>query len=616
MNRYPIWKYVLIAVILVIGAVYAAPNLYGEDPVLQVSVSARKDAIDPGAQAQAVTALKTHNLPYKSVELGERSLMIRFHNTEDQLKAYDIVRQAMGNSYVVALNLASATPNWLRDLGALPMYLGLDLRGGVHLLMEVDMQAAITTKMQQYVGEMRTTMRKEDIRGARVRLDGDTLKISFRDSAARDKAASAIADQYRELKVEDKGDQELEAGLTEAARRDEQRQALQQNITTLRNRVNELGVAEPIIQQQGENRIVVQIPGVQDPARVKEILSATATLEFRLVDENGDPRAAEQGRVPPNDLLYHERNGTPILLERRVMLTGDSITDASSGIDHQTGGPSVSISLDGKGGRMFSHATRDAVGRLLAVVYIESKNVTHMVNGKQVKEKKRVEEVINVARIREQLGQRFQITGLDSTREARNLALLLRAGALRAPIDIVEERTIGPSLGQDNIDQGFRSVVIGLALVFVFMLFWYRAFGLIANLGLLANLVLIVAILSLMQATLTLPGIAGIVLTVGMAVDANVLIYERIREELKLGNSPQSSIAAGYDKAFSTIADANITTLLAALVLFGMGTGPVKGFAITLSIGILTSMFTAIMVTRAIVNLTYGRKRRLTKLSI
>jgi len=616
MNRYPIWKYILIAVILLVGAIYAAPNLYGEDPVLQISVSARKDAIDPGAQAQAETALKAQNLPYKSIEAGGRSLLIRFRNTEDQLKAFDIVRQAMGSSYVVALNLASATPTWLRDLGALPMYLGLDLRGGVHLLMEVDMQAAIATKVEQYVGELRTTMRKEDIRGARVVREGDKLKISFRDTATRDRAVDVIANQYRDLNVVSRDDTGIDASLTEVARREEQRQALQQNITTLRNRVNELGVAEPIIQQQGQNRIVVQIPGVQDPAQVKEILSATATLEFRLVDENGDARAAEQGRIPPNDLLYHERSGNPILLERRVMLTGDSINDASSGIDAQSGGPSVTINLDGKGGRQFSHATRDAVGRLLAVVYIENKTVTNVVNGKEVKAKKRIEEVINVARIREQLGQRFQITGLDSTREARNLALLLRAGALRAPIDIIEERTIGPSLGQDNIDQGFLSVQIGLAFVLVFMLIWYRAFGLIANIGLLTNLVLIVAILSMLQATLTLPGIAGIVLTVGMAVDANVLIYERIREELRNGNSPQASISAGYDKAFATIADANITTLLAALVLFGMGTGPIKGFAITLSIGILTSMFTAIMVTRAVVNLTYGRQRRLTKLSI
>ncbi|MBD3670854.1 MAG: protein translocase subunit SecD [Gammaproteobacteria bacterium] len=619
MNRYPIWKYLLIVIVVLVAAVYAAPNLFGEDPALQVSVGARKDAIDASAQAKAETALRAQGMDFKSIESSGRSLLIRFNNAEDQLKAFDVVRQAMGNSYVVAMNLAPATPSWLRELGALPMYLGLDLRGGVHLLMEVDMPAAVATKMEQYVGDLRTSLRKEEIRGARVRREADKVLVSFRDEASRDRAADVIAEQFRDLEVdtEDSDVYLIETQLTETARREEQRQALQQNITTLRNRVNELGVSEPVIQQQGERRIVVQIPGVQDPAQVKEILSATATLEFRLVDENGDAQAAaNQGRMPANALLYYERNGTPILLERRILLTGDSITDASSGIDSQSGGPSVTISLDGKGGRQFSRATRDVVGRLMSVVYIENKTVTHVRDGKEVKEKQRIEEVINVARIREQLGSRFQITGLDSTREARNLALLLRAGALRAPIDIIEERTIGPSLGQDNIDQGFRSVVIGMILVLVLMAMWYKSFGLIANVALTVNLVIIIAVLSMLQATLTLPGIAGIVLTVGMAVDANVLIFERIREEIRNGNSPQASISAGYEKALSTIADANITTLLAALVLFGLGTGPIKGFAITLSIGILTSMFTAIMLTRAIVNLSYGRKRRLNKLSI
>ncbi|MDH5359274.1 MAG: protein translocase subunit SecD [Gammaproteobacteria bacterium] len=618
MNRYPIWKYLLITIVVLVGLVYAAPNLFGEDPVLQISVSARKDAIDANAQAQAETALKANNLSYKSVEAGTRSLMIRFRNTEDQLKAYDIVRQAMGSSYVVALNLASATPEWLRNINALPMYLGLDLRGGVHLLMEVDMDAAIATRMEQYVGDLRTTMREEKIRGARVSREGHQLRINFRDQASRDQSLDVISEQFRDLEVDssDEGGYSLVASFTEVARREEMRQALQQNITTLRKRVNELGVREPVIQQQGDRRIVVQVPGVQDPAQVKEILSATATLEFRLANETGDVQAATQGRVPVGSRLYYERNGNPILLDRRVMLTGDSITDAKSGIDSQSGGSSVTISLDGKGGRKFSRATRDVVGRLLAVIYIEKKKITHIRNGKEVKETQLIEEVINVARIREQLGSRFQITGLDSSREARNLALLLRAGALRAPIEIIEERTIGPSLGQDNIDQGFNSVMIGLIFVLAFMAFWYKAFGMIANFALAVNLVLLVAVLSMFQATLTLPGIAGIVLTVGMAVDANVLIFERIREELGVGNSPQASISAGYDKALSTIADANITTLLAALVLYGLGTGPIKGFATTLSIGIITSMFTAIMVTRAVVNLTYGRQRRINKLSI
>ena len=618
MNRYPIWKYLLIAIVILVGVVYATPNLFGKDPVLQISVSARIDAIAPGAQAQAETALKANNLSYKSVESGKRSLMIRFRNVEDQIKAYDIVRQAMGSSYVVAQNLAPATPEWLRAISALPMYLGLDLSGGVHLLMEVDMDAAIATRMEQYVGDLRTTMRQEKIRGGRVTRNGHQVKIRFRDQASRDQANEVLSEQFRDLDLRsnEEGGYSLEASFTETARREEMRQALQQNITTLRKRVNELGVREPVIQQQGDRRIVVQVPGVQDPTLVKEILSATATLEFRLANETGDAQAATQGRVPVGSRLYYERSGNPILLNRRVMLTGDSITDAKSGIDSQNGGSSVTISLDGKGGRKFSRATRDVVGRLLAVIYIEKKKITHIRNGKQVKETQLIEEVINVARIREQLGSRFQITGLDSSREARNLALLLRAGALRAPIEIIEERTIGPSLGQDNIDQGFNSVLIGLIFVLAFMAFWYKAFGMVANFALAVNLVLLVAVLSMFQATLTLPGIAGIVLTVGMAVDANVLIFERIREELRVGNSPQASISAGYDKALSTIADANITTLLAALVLYGLGTGPIKGFATTLSIGIITSMFTAIMVTRAVVNLTYGRQRRINKLSI
>jgi len=418
------------------------------------------------------------------------------------------------------------------------------------------------------------------------------------------------------LRDEDRADGPyLLASLSEKERREVRRLALKQNITTLRNRVNELGVAEPVIQQQGDNRIVVQLPGVQDTARAKEILGATATLEFRLVDEVHDVQEAQGGRVPPGSKLYPERGGGYVLLKNRVMLTGDYIIDASSGIDKQSGGPAVYITLDGKGASIFSKVTGENVKKLMAVVFIETKVETRMVDGKPVKVRHKVEEVINVARIQEQLSKRFQITGLDSIEEAHNLALLLRAGALAAPIEIVEERTIGPSLGQDNIDKGFLSVVIGFCLVLVFMAVWYQLFGLIANLALAMNLVIIVAVLSMLQATLTLPGIAGIVLTVGMAVDANVLIFERIREELRNGNSPQAAINAGYEKAFSTIADANITTLIAAVILFGFGTGPIKGFAITLSIGIITSMFTAIMGTRAVVNLVYGG-RRVEKLSI
>ncbi len=619
-NQYPLWKYLLIVVIVVTGVIYALPNLYGEDPAIQIS-PARSEQLDETVQRWVSQLLEQEGItPLRTEYTGER-LLLRFTDTEVQLKAYDRIRDALGNRYTVALNLAPATPAWLQALNARPMYLGLDLRGGVHFLMEVDMEVALEQALERYVGDFRSALREAKLRYLTIAREGERVEIKFRDARQRDEAYERLRDSgdYDDLeftKAEEGGAYYLHATLTEAAQREIRRFALQQNITTLRNRVNELGVAEPVIQQQGQERIVVQLPGVQDTARAKEILGATATLEFRLVDEKGDVQAAVAGRVPPGSRLYYDRDGRPILLKRQVIITGDYITDASSGIEQQTGSPAVFITLDGKGARMMSNATRDNIGKSMAVVFIEIKSETRMVDGKPVKTKKKVEEVINVAVIRDQLGKRFQISGLDSTREARDLALLLRAGSLAAPIEIVEERTIGPSLGQDNIDKGVRSVVIGFVLVLAFMAFWYRGFGLMANLALTLNLVLIVAVLSMLQATLTLPGIAGIVLTVGMAVDANVLIFERIREELRNGNTPQSSIDAGYAKAFSTIADANITTLLAALVLFGFGTGPIKGFAVTLSIGIITSMFTAIMVTRAVANLVYGRKRRLGKLSI
>lgn len=619
-NQYPLWKYLLIAVIVITGVIYALPNLYGEDPAVQIS-PARSEQMDETVQHRVGKVLEQNGIaPLRTEYTGQR-MLLRFSDTEIQLKAYDLIRDALGNRYTVALNLAPATPAWLQSLNAKPMYLGLDLRGGVHFLMEVDMGVALNQALERYVGDFRSSLREAKLRYLTIAREGERVEIKFRDSGQRDSALALLRESgnYEDLdfeEVDEGGAYYLRASLKEAAQREIRRFALQQNITTLRNRVNELGVAEPVIQQQGQERIVVQLPGVQDTARAKEILGATATLEFRLVDERGDVQAAVAGRVPPGSRLYYDRDGRPILLKRQVIITGDYITDASSGIEQQTGSPAVFITLDGKGARMMSNATRDNVGKSMAVVFIEIKSETRMVDGKPVKTKKKVEEVINVAVIRDQLGKRFQISGLDSTREARDLALLLRAGALAAPIEIVEERTIGPSLGQDNIDKGVRSVVIGFVLVLAFMAFWYRGFGLMANLALTLNLVLIVAVLSMLQATLTLPGIAGIVLTVGMAVDANVLIFERIREELRNGNSPRSSIDAGYGKAFSTIADANITTLLAALVLFGFGTGPIKGFAVTLSIGIITSMFTAIMVTRAVANLVYGRQRRLSKLSI
>ncbi len=619
-NQYPLWKYLLIAVIVITGVIYALPNLYGEDPAIQIS-PARSAQIDETVHKKVLKVLEQDKIAPLRVEYTDQRMLLRFADTEIQLKAYDLIRDALGGNYTVALNLAPATPGWLRSLNAAPMYLGLDLRGGVHFLMEVDMQTALTQALERYVGDFRGTLREAKLRYLTIIREGEHVEVKFRDQQQRDSAYELLrdSDDYNDLEFtleERDGSYYLRAGLQKAAQREIRRFALQQNITTLRNRVNELGVAEPVIQQQGQERIVVQLPGVQDTARAKEILGATATLEFRMVDERGDVQAALAGRVPPTSRLYHERNGRPLLLKKQVIITGDYITDASSGIEQQTGSPAVFITLDGKGARMMSNATRDNIGKSMAVVFIELKSETRIVDGKPVKTRKKVEEVINVATIRDQLGKRFQISGLDDTREARNLALLLRAGALAAPIEIVEERTIGPSLGQENIDKGVRSVVIGFILVLVFMALWYRGFGLMANLALTLNLVIIVAVLSMLQATLTLPGIAGIVLTVGMAVDANVLIFERIREELRNGNTPQSSINAGYAKAFSTIADANITTLLAALVLFGFGTGPIKGFAVTLSIGIITSMFTAIMVTRAVANLVYGRQRRLDKLSI
>ncbi|MEE9286835.1 MAG: protein translocase subunit SecD [Gammaproteobacteria bacterium] len=618
MNRYALWKYLLIVVVIVVGVVFALPNLYGEDPAVQIS-PARAGQIDEGLQAQVSAALETAGIKPLSIQRDLRRLLIRFPDTESQLQGRDVVSQAMGGGYVVALNLAPVTPGWLSSLGARPMYLGLDLRGGVHFLMEVDMQAAVHQAEERYISDIRPLLRESKIRYKTI-TRGDTggIRIRFRDAETRTKAARVIDDAFQDLEVAEAdslGKFDLRVQLTEQFKNDTRKFALQQNITTLRNRVNELGVAEPVVQQQGKDRVVVQLPGVQDTARAKEILGATATLEFRLVDTEHSVQEAVDGRVPVAAKLYYDRDGQPILLKKRVMLTGEYIIDAASGIDQLSGSPAVFITLDGKGARIFSRATRDNVGKPMAVVFIERKTETVRRDDELIKVKELVEEVINVATIREQLSKRFQITGLDSTEEARDLALLLRAGALAAPLEIIEERTVGPSLGQDNIEQGFKSVIIGFVLVLIFMAFYYRLFGLVADLALTLNLVLIVALLSMLQATLTLPGIAGIVLTVGMAVDANVLIFERIREELRSGNSPQASIHAGYEKAFATIADANITTLIAAVVLFGFGTGPIKGFAVTLSLGIICSMFTAIMGTRAVINLIYGG-RRVEKLAI
>lgn len=618
MNRYSSWKYILIIIVVVVGIIYALPNLYGSAPALQISASSATAEVSELTELQVNIALDDANIESVSMELGDGRLTIRFADEGTQLRAKDVLQEALGRSHVIALNLAPNTPDWLRSLGAEPMFLGLDLRGGVHFLMEVDMEAAVKTSEERYVSDIRTLLRENKVRYKTItRNDEGGLLVRYRDAVQKVDGERLIKDNFRDLDVIDTKTEAPETRLilNPNVVKETQKNALQQNITTLRKRVNELGVAEPVIQQQGLKRIVVQLPGVQDTARAKEILGATATLEFRLVDDDHSVQDAIDGPVPAGSRLYNNRSGGQILLKKRVMLTGDYIIDAASGIDQQSGGPDVSITLDGKGAKAMSNATRDNVGRRMAVVFIETKTETVEEDGEMVKKKRKIEEVINAATIREQLGKRFHITGLGSTMEARNLALLLRAGALAAPIEIVEERTVGPSLGKDNIAKGFDSVAIGFILVLIFMAIYYRVYGLFADVALTLNLVLIVSLLSLLQATLTLPGIAGIVLTVGMAVDANVLIFERIREEIRNGNSPQASIHAGYEKAFSTILDANITTLIAALVLFSFGAGPIKGFAVTLSLGIMCSMFTAIMVTRALVNLTYGG-RKLDKLRI
>ncbi|MCU7827593.1 MAG: protein translocase subunit SecD [Candidatus Thiodiazotropha sp. (ex Myrtea sp. 'scaly one' KF741663)] len=611
MNRYPLWKNLLVAVVVLLGGLYALPNIFDQDPSMEVS--AQRDAvIDLATQTRVEAALQKSGISSKGMSINNGKLLVRFTTSEDQLKAMDPIAAALGENYTQALTLLPDLPGWLSGLGAEPMYLGLDLRGGIHVLIDVDMEAALEQALERYSSDIRTLLRGEKVRYVRIGREGEAVIVKFNNAVKRDEASEIIGEEFRSLVMEDLDQGEdflVKASLSPSDSREVKKFALQQNITTLRNRVNALGVSEPLIQQQGDRRIVVQLPGVQDPAKVKDLIGATATLEYRLADTEHSVEDAVNGRVPPGSRLYRERDGQPVLLKKQVIVTGDQIVDASSGFDQRSGQPSVSVSLDGIGAKRMRRMTNENVGKPMAVVFIENRTTTRMVNGQPEKVRSKVEEVISIANILEPFGRRFQTTGLDSTEEAHDLALLLRAGALAAPIEIVEERTIGPSLGQENIDQGFQSVMIGLALVMVFMAVYYRVFGLVADLALAMNLILVVALLSLLQATLTLPGIAGIVLTVGMAVDANVLIFERIREEIKNGSTPQASIQAGYEKAFSTIIDANVTTLIAAIVLFSFGTGPIKGFAITLALGILTSMFTAIVGTRAVINLIYGRKR-------
>lgn len=613
-NHFPLWKNLLILVVIFFGIIFSLPNLFGDDPSVQVS-SAGTTPFDQAQVSQIEEQIKQAGIATKAVEFNNGQVLVRFNNTNDQLVAADLLKDKMNNDATVALNLAPATPDWLRALGADPMYLGLDLRGGVHFLLEVDMNAAIEQARERYNDDVRSALRVAKIRYKSVTRDKEYIKVKLKNTDDTASATALLNKDFSTLNVEQPdGTNELWLTLSEVEQKEIKRFALAQNITTLRNRVNELGVAEPVIQQQGDNRIVVQLPGVQDTTRAKDILGTTATLEYRLVDVEHDVQRAIGGKVPVGSRLYYEKDGNPILLDRRIIVTGDQIVDASSGLD-QNGSAAVFITLNGVGAKKMGKVTQESIGKPMAVVFIEYKVKTRTVDGEKVRLKEKVEKVISVATIRDVFSKRFQTTGLDNAQEARNLALLLRAGALAAPVDIVEERTVGPSLGQDNIDQGMNSVIVGFVLVLIFMAVYYRVFGLVANLALGFNLVIIVAILSMLQATLTLPGIAGIVLTIGMAVDANVLIFERIREELSIHNSPQTSIYVGYEKAFATIFDSNITTLLVALVLFGFGTGPVKGFAVTLSIGILSSMFTSILGTRMIINWIYGH-RRVEKLSI
>jgi len=599
----------MILAVILTAAFYALPNIYGQDPSIEISPTSRTGEVTAGTVGQVESILKEHGLDVKRIDRETGKIRVRFNDGSTQLKAKEALEEKLQDEYALALNLSPDVPAWLKGLGAKPMSLGLDLRGGIHVLIDVDMEAALKNTLKDQASDVRTELRKKKIYG-RIKTISNGIEVSFRKLSERDAAEEVISDLLRDFDINtsQRGEEYLvTAKFKPQGVREAKKFALEQNMTTLRNRVNQLGVTEPIVQQQGNRRIVVELPGVQDPAKVKEILQATATLEYRLVDDKHSAIDAKNGKVPPGSELRFDRDGQPVLLKRGRIITGDQIINANAGIDSRSGSPMVSISLNGRGADKMRRVTTENVSKPMAVVFIEDRVVGRDADGKSIK--KHVEEVISVANILEPFGRHFQTTGLDSQEEAKTLALFLRAGALKAPIEIVEERTIGPSLGQDNIDQGFRSVMIGFLLVVIFMAFYYRTFGLVADLALLVNLVMIVAVLSLLQATLTLPGIAGIVLTVGMAVDANVLIFERIREEIRIGSTPQASIEAGYAKALSTIVDANITTLIAAVLLFSFGTGPIKGFAVTLFIGILTSMFTAILGTRAVVNLLFGGKR-------
>jgi preprotein translocase subunit SecD len=612
LNQTPLWKYIMVIFVVAMCALYASPNLYGEDPAVQISAG-RNAVVDSVLYERVKAQLKATNITAKSVVLENEQILIRLKDLDTQLVAREVLEKALGSDYFVAMNLAPDTPEWLAALGGTPMKLGLDLRGGVHFLMEVDMNVALEKSLEDMVGDFRSTLREEDIRYRTVKKVDKNVEIYFRDQDTLDKAEFFLKNRNKDIVFSEKDNLMIRASMSDQRLAQIRDYAVKQNITIIRNRVNQLGVAEPVVQKQGAERIVVQLPGVQDTAKAKEILNATATLEYRQVDIEHDVRDALSGRVPAgSELLYQDDR--PVLLKKKIIVTGNHIIDANAGVD-EYGMPKVSISLDSKGGAKMSRFTKDNIGNPMATVFIEYKSTGDRdADGKLIFEKER--RVINNATIRGHFGSSFETTGLDSPKEAQNLALLLRAGALIAPIQIIEERTVGPSLGKENIELGKQAILWGFVAVLIFMLIYYKKFGFVANIALTLNLVMIVGIMSMIPgATLTLPGMAGIVLTVGMAVDANVLIFERIREEIRDGRSPQQAIHHGYDSAFSTILDANITTFIVGLILFAVGTGPIKGFSITLMIGIATSMFTAIIVTRAVVNAWWGGKR-LSKLSI
>ena len=610
MNRYPLWKYVTVAIALVLGFIYTLPNFFGESPAVQVSSAKATLKVDQKTEARVEEVLQAAGIAHNGIQLDFNGVKTRFKDTDTQLKAKDLLEKAFNPDvsdpqYVVALNLLSASPAWLTSLHALPMYLGLDLRGGVHFLLQVDMKGAVTKRLDSTSADLRTQLRDKNLRHAGLSREGERLVIKFRDTETRDKARNLLADTQPDLSVSEQGDASeprLVATLKPEAQKKIGEFAIKQNITTLHNRINELGVAEPVIQQQGADRIVVQLPGVQDTAKAKDILGRTATLEIRMVDDSpGGLEAALNGSAPFGTEIYKERGGQPLLVKKQVVLTGDRLTDAQPGFDSQTQEPAVHLTLDSAGARIFKDVTRESVGKRMAILLIEK--------GKG--------EVVTAPVIRTEIGGgRVQISGRMTTSEANDTALLLRAGSLAAPMDIIEERTIGPSLGAENIKKGFHSTMWGFAAIAVFMIIYYQMFGVVSVLALASNLLFLVAILSLLQATLTLPGIAAIALTLGMAIDANVLINERIREELRVGMPPQAAISEGYERAFATILDSNITTLIAGLALLISGSGPVRGFAVVHCLGILTSIFSSVVVSRALVNVIYGRRKKLTSVAI